>query len=278
MRTRETILLSAAAAASALGAGAILREWRAARLAERLQTPPRDLVMSGELVEGLPEPAQRYLQHAIAPGTPIATSATLSMTGRMRPAPGVPFVSLEAHEVLAPPDGFIWRAKLRMNGMPVRVIDSYERGKGAVTVAPLWFVPLQRNSGADITRSTLGRMAGECVWVPSLLLPVMGAEWEAVDDTRAKVTVAVGASRIALHLTILDSGALREITMMRHGNVGVEYFQALPYGFRALREATWGGYTIPSHVEGGWWYGTARYAPDDAASFRVQDARFGGWR
>ena len=36
------------------------------------------------------------------------------------------------------------------------------------------------------------------------------------------------------------------------------------------------GYTIPTRVRGGWWYGTERYDPAGASLLRVLDARVPG--
>lgn len=63
--------------------------------------------------------------------------------------------------------------------------------------------------------------------------------------------------------------------MLRHGDVGVPGWQPIPYGARVEAEASvGGGYTIPTRMRGGWWYGTERYTPDDASVFRVRGARF----
>ena len=62
--------------------------------------------------------------------------------------------------------------------------------------------------------------------------------------------------------------------MERHGDVGVEWWGPIPYGFAVEEERTFEGYTIPTRVRGGWWYGTERYDVADASLFRVVDARF----
>ena len=61
--------------------------------------------------------------------------------------------------------------------------------------------------------------------------------------------------------------------MLRHGNVGVDSWQPIPYGVEVLADATFGGYTIPTRLRGGWWYGTERYDPAGASLLRVLDAR-----
>ena len=62
------------------------------------------------------------------------------------------------------------------------------------------------------------------------------------------------------------------LTMQRYGNVGVPRWQHIPYGFSMEEEATFGGYTIPSKIRGGWWFGTERYDPEAASTFEIVDA------
>jgi hypothetical protein len=61
---------------------------------------------------------------------------------------------------------------------------------------------------------------------------------------------------------------------MRYGKDGVDAWQLIPYGFSVDEERFFGGYTIPSVIWGGWWYGTDDYDPDTAAGFEVLEAEF----
>lgn len=61
--------------------------------------------------------------------------------------------------------------------------------------------------------------------------------------------------------------------MLRHGDVGVDSWQAIPFGVRVEEETTFDGDTLPTRLRGGWWYGTERYVPSEASVFEVV-----GWR
>lgn len=226
------------------------------------------------MVDGLPPPARRYLQHAIAPGTPLARTVELVQRGSMLPKPGGARVELSAHEVLTPERGFVWRARLRMGPIPVRVVDHYLDGEGGVRVELFGGIPLQSESGADVARSSRGRTLGEALWVPSALLPGPNVAREAVDDDHACVTLTLDGEAVPLTLAVDADGHLRTLTMRRYGNVGVPDWQPLPYGFAIEREATFGGYTIPSRLRGGWWFGTDRYDPAAASTFEILDAHY----
>ena len=71
----------------------------------RLLQPPESARFGAAELEGLPEPVQRHLAQAIAPGTPLATSARLRMRGHIKVGRWLPF---RAHQLLNPHNGFVW--------------------------------------------------------------------------------------------------------------------------------------------------------------------------
>lgn len=262
--------LATLAGASVLGVRQMqfLRQWRQTEVA--LQTLRTDAAFDPAMLDGLPGPAQRYFRHAIAEDTPLARTARIDMAGRMKPSPDAGFLDLAAEEVLAPPAGFQWTARFSMGPLPICVRDHYYRNDGAVRVEPLGLVPLQRSSGPEVTRSSRHRLAAEALWIPATLLPGPAVQWEAIDERRARVTMTIDDEAIPLTLTIDDDGRLQQFTMQRYGDVNVPTWQRIPYGFAVEEEATFGGYTIPSRLRGGWWFGTDRYRADQASSFTIR--------
>ncbi|MFQ5584668.1 MAG: DUF6544 family protein, partial [Calditrichia bacterium] len=166
---------------------------RIKRLREWLQVADAsDNVFSPEMIKDLPETAQRYLQHAIAPGTLLASRVEIKMTGSIQPNPGGAWMPFEAQQILTPGRGFIWQAKAKMAGfLPVHVTDSYAGGEGRMQVSLLGFLPGVNASSPDVTKSAAGRLVGECVWLPAALLPRHGALWEELDSTHAQVTLSL---------------------------------------------------------------------------------------
>ena len=65
-------------------------------LESRLLQPPEPGRFSSAELEGLPEPVQRHLAQAIAPGTPLATSGRLRMRGRIKVGRWLPFRARQA--------------------------------------------------------------------------------------------------------------------------------------------------------------------------------------
>lgn len=277
MRTGAKLAIGAAGLLTAGAAFLGLRRFADDRALVRLERSLLDTPAGGrfreEMVSGLPEPARRYLLHAIAPGTPLAGAVRLRTDFAMRLTEEADEpVDLAGYEVLAPPRGFVWRARARMGPLPACVRDSYAAGAGRVSVYALGLVPLVQSGGPDVSRSARGRLAIEVIWLPSALLPGEGVAWEEVSADKARVTLTIDGEAIPLTLTVGSDGGLREVTMRRYGDVGVDSWRPIPYGVEVEAEATFDGYTIPTRLRGGWWYGSERYDPAGASLLSVLDA------
>lgn len=271
---RHTALWTLAGLSSLVLVGLSGRRLAADARAHQLEA---DLFVSGDPPQAfteadladLPEPAARYLRHAVAPGTPLASACRLQMTGTMTPTPGGRPVDLTASETLAPREGFVWTAQSRMNGLPVEVRDSYHRGAGGVSVTALGFVPIPLGGSAeDVARSSRGRLVAEAVWCPTALVHP-DVRWEAVGEDRARYTVTIDGDPVSVTLQVDDDGTPRELTLDRWGDPDGGPARLHPYGFRVEAEGTFGGVTIPTQVVGGWGFGTDAHDPTSVSSFSV---------
>jgi len=260
-----------------LAAYRVVHDRRIRRIENRLfgDTSPKGSLpdcFSADHLAGLPEPARRYLRHAITIGTPLADACRLTLRGSMCPAPGQPRLSLTATEVLAPREGFVWTAKSRMYGVPLHVRDHYAAETGGVEVLLLGVLPIPVGSGADVTRSSRGRLVAEAVWCPTALVHP-SVTWTSAGPDRARYTLSVDGEPITVTLDLDADGALRAVSLPRWGDVAGPP-QLLPYGFRVEAEARFDGVTLPTHVTGGWMYGTDAFDSTSASTFEVQNARF----
>jgi hypothetical protein len=85
------------------------------------------------MTRGPPEPARRWLSHAIAPGTPLWDRPELTMHGQIKLGRWRPFT---ARQVLTPPGGYVWAAKTRLAGLPVTGYDRLASGAGEIALIP----------------------------------------------------------------------------------------------------------------------------------------------
>ena len=214
-----------------------------------------------DAIKDLPAVAQRYLRHAIAPGTPLADAVVLRMQGSLRTTPKGGWSRLEADELLAAPTGFVWRARLGRGLGRIEGVDWLAHGQGGMRLWVLGLLPaVNRTNDEDFRRSAAGRMMVESVMLPTAFLPRHGAAWEAAGDDTARVTLVVDGEPCTLTLRVSESGALREISTERWGNQTPNgAYAMIPYGVTIDEEATFDGYTVPVRMRGGWGFGSGDY-------------------
>ena len=205
------------------------------------------------MTTGLPEPVQRWLGHAIEPGTPLWSSAELTMHGQIKLGRWRPFT---ARQVLTPPGGYIWAATARVAGLPVTGYDRLSADGGEMRWRLLRLIPVLTASGPDITRSACGRLAGEIVLIPTAFRHATWTQAECANTAIA--TWQFGDDTEAAELRVEGSGRLAEIRVNRWGNPGGAPFGRYPFGVQVEAERTFGGITIPSVLRAGWWWGTDR--------------------
>lgn len=212
----------------------------------------------------VPELARRYLSHAIAPGTPHATAVRLRMHGEIKLGT---WRSFTAEEVLHRDRGFVWRARTRLAGLPVRGSDRWVDGVGAMNWRVLGLIPVMVASGPDISRSALGRCRLESVWLPSTLAGP-GVVWRAKEERRVEARLAVGGEPGSIVLGCSAGGGVESIVGPRWGNPDGGPHRLVDFGGVVEAERSFGGHTIPSKLRLGWYFGTDRFAAE-GEFFRV---------
>ncbi|WP_019136155.1 DUF6544 family protein [Cellulomonas massiliensis] len=222
-----------------------------------------------ELVADLPAAARRWLRYSIAPGTPLHRSAVVTMEGEIRLGAWRPF---RARQVLAPPDGFVWRATARVAGLPVTGFDRRSGGTGEMRWRLAGLVPVMTSDGPDVTRSAGGRLAAEGVCVPTTFDL---ASWSAgEDDGACRATWQVGAGTEHVDLRVDDEGRLLSVRIDRWGDPDGTGWRRVPFGVTVEREATFHGVAVPAVYRAGWWAGTDQQDEGEFFRARVTDVAF----
>lgn len=87
---------------------------------------------------------------------------------------------------------------------------------------------------------------------------------------------AVCGEAADLDLSIDRVGRVKDVKLARWGNPGGGDYRHVDFGVLAEEEKTFGGYTIPTRIRAGWYFGTDRFehegeffrATIDDASYR----------
>ena len=222
-------------------------------------------------LDGLPEPARRWLGHVLAPGTPLYQAVMLRMRGRIRVGRWLPFQAIQLH---VPPHGYLWVAKAGFGPVSIRGYDCYADGAGRMRWRVCGLLPLIDSSGPDIDRSAAGRVALDAFTLPSSWLSPAVA-WQAGDgaDT-ALARWQVGDWTLGVRLEVGPDGALRSLDMSRwaapHGEGWGEY----SCGGTVTTERSFAGMTIPTELRAGYFFRTPRWSAGEFFRATVTDAVF----
>jgi hypothetical protein len=166
------------------------------------------------MVDDVPEPARRWLRHAIEPGTLLFGAIELQMSGEIKLGRWRAFTATEA---LVPDAGFVWAARTKLGRLPVRGFDSYALGEGRMSWRMLGAIPLMNGSGFDVTRSAADRLAAESVLLPTSLV---GATWRpgsTIDSATYLRHFGHRVTRGSATITVDADGLLRSVSMLRWG-------------------------------------------------------------
>jgi len=278
----RSLAVSAAGVAAACAMGILAfrvhdsREAREAWSALAAKERPSPAPFAPEMVAGLPDPARRYFIYAIAPGTPLRMVAEIDMIGEIglgdRDAPN--YQPMTAREILAPPHGFVWAPRI---GSGLSRVTGSDACIGNQAWTRFWLfgsVPVARTRiTPDLVRSARARAVAEALWAPASLLPANGVAWEPIDDERARAVFRYEGEAFALELTVAEDGRPLAVVMQRWTNANPQrVFRYQPFGATVEETGTFEGYTIPTRIDGGNWFGTEAYFPFFRA--RVTEVRF----
>ncbi|MFC4259700.1 DUF6544 family protein [Marinobacter lacisalsi] len=227
--------------------------------ASQPEAPP---IFAAGMVAALPDPARRYFLYTIAPGTPLATVARVSMGGRFglgtKDKPG--YLDFTATQLLAMPSGFVWKMQAKRGLMRLSGSDSQRWTRFWL----LGLLPIARLGGdPDHTRSAFGRYVAEAVfWTPAAVLPGPGVVWEGLDAHRARVTVEHRGLSQSVDVTVAADGQPTEVRFQRWSNANsAKRYQRQPFGGYLSDFRSFGGFRLPTHVEAGNHFDTAQYFP-----------------
>lgn len=236
-------------------------------------TPPAARTFEPDRLAGLPNTARRYLEHAIAPGTPLASAVRVRMHGEIKLQGWLPF---SAEQVIRRERGMIWRATVRIKGLSIRGFDRLVDGEGEMRWKLLDLIPVMTASGPDITRSAAGRVGAEFVWLPSALCGD-DVSWTETDSSHARASFSVQGEKVEPTLAVDAGGRLQSLELKRWGNPENADFHYADFGGLVEDEATFSGYTIPTRMRAGWYFGDERFeAEGEFFRVTIDDAQYEG--
>lgn len=237
------------------------------------QQPGEERLFTEEIVAGLPDPARRFFLHSIRPGMRIPSKLHWGYSGELRTRKDMPWLSLKAEQIIVKERGFVWKARASKGPLVVTAADHYLDGDGRMRISLFGLIPFINATGPDLSRSALGRLVVENISLPGALLPSKNVQIEGVDRNHFRAMVSLHGETTPITLTVDEEGRVGEFTMQRWGNQTEDgSYRYVPYGGTIDEERVFEGYTVPSRLAIGWWYGTERY--EDVIRLEVDWAEF----
>lgn len=222
--------------------------WESASIGNRVFNP--------KLLTDRPALTRRYLESAIASGTPLASAVRLWMHGKIKL--GKDWHPFKGEEVISWNRGMIWRATAWMNGLPVLGADRVVDGVGEAKWKMLGLFPVMQASGEDVTRSGVGRVQAESVWLPSVLCNP-DTIWTELNASQVQATFTSLGEPAKLTLTTNSQGVPEQFNFSRWGNPDGGASHYVDFGGIAEASKTFDGYTIPTELRAGWFFGSERF-------------------
>jgi hypothetical protein len=223
------------------------------------------------LVADLPEPARRWLTHAIAPGTPLAQSVLLEMHGHIRIGCWLPFRAVQLH---SPPNGYVWAARATFGPIPIIGYDRYADGDAEMHWRLFGRLPVVNASGPDLDRAAAGRAAIDALFVPTACLGPDVTWSEGSTSNSAIAEWRIGGHVLRPELTVAADGSLRSVTLPRWTQPKGEEWGDYPFGGLVEDEMDFDGIRIPTRVQVGYFFGTDRWAKGEFFRARITSARY----
>lgn len=231
---------------------------------------------SAALVAELPEPARRFFNYTIEPGTPLHRVVEIEMVGKLSlgSKDNPSYAPMRARQLIAPPYGFVW--SLKWNG--VSGSDGAAAGRSWTRFWLFNLAPVARASGPDHFRSSFGRLIADGLfWAPASMLPGQHVSWAPHGEDSATVIVDYQGLEQAVDLYVDDSGEPQRVIFQRWSDENPERAHQLqPFGGDLFDFKSFEGYRLPTSVTAGNHYGTEDYFPFFKA--QVTEVRFPGPR
>lgn len=221
--------------------------------------PSTTEAFSAAMVEGLPDPARRYLERSIAPGTPIPHRLELDFTGYIQFGVNAKPRPLGGRDsVVVPGRGYLWLESFVLSGLSRKGVLYYLDSEGEVcwSIAGLVADKAKRGEGANTTKAMRTRIMTHLLWTPWAFLPSRGARWEAIDDGSAKVFLNLDGTELEMTFHVEADGRLEKAIYPRWGAKTTDGSYAFfPFGLLPRGEAKFGGFTLPTPLDLVWCYG-----------------------
>lgn len=209
--------------------------------------------VSPEMLNGLPQPVQRWLEQSGAVGEPMISKVRLIQEGELRTDPEQESWSHTAAEQyfnLENPS-FVWSVDMEM--MPLVYVsgrDLFMDGQGEMLIKLYSLFNIVNESGEKIDRGALQRYLSEIVWFPSAAVREY-ISWTEIDSTSALATMTWGGISEDVTFHFDEAGLVSRVIADRFMGGGKDDVRR-PWRVDILKTEDMNDLMVPTDVEVSW--------------------------
>lgn len=210
------------------------------------------VIVTLEMLAGLPAPVQRYMNFSGIVGHPIPQTVRLIQRGRIRSDADSAWMNFEAIEVYSvSPPSFVWKVWLPSRGMPIALgRDQYLESAGRILIEVGGLFTLADAQGPEVDQGSLLRLLNEMTWFPAAFLSD-GVSWRGIDENRAEVTLTDRERSVSAVMSFDADGRPTNFVAQRYRAVGAGFeLDTWSTPFTAFGEFE--GVTVPVAGTGVW--------------------------
>jgi hypothetical protein len=213
----------------------------------------RQVIITEEMLQKLPDPVKRYLLYTGIVGKPIVQTVRLKQVGKIRKNVNQPWMNIQAKQYYSVnPPCFVWIAYMRVFGLPlVKVRDYYTEGRGNILVKVLSLFTIANSSGKDMDQGAMMRYLNEMMWFPSAFLG-KNISFEPIDANSAKVTLTDMSKSVTATMYFDAEGKLTNFIAPRYRDMGNKKFDLENWSTPIKEYGEFEGMKLPLRGAGVW--------------------------
>ena len=217
------------------------------------RTEQKQVIVTEEMLQKLPDPVKRYLRYTGVVGRPIVQTVRLKQVGKLRKDAKQPWMNFDAKQYYSVnPPCFLWIAYMKFFGLPiVRVRDFYIEGRGNILVKALSLFTIANSSGKDMDQGAMMRYLNEMMWFPSAFLG-NNISFEPIDANSARVTLKDMGKIVTATMHFDENGKLSNFTAQRYRDMGNNKFELENWSTPIREYGEFEGLKLPVNGAAAW--------------------------
>lgn len=204
------LLALAVLAVLMVGPGSYHAQWRSWARRVRRTTPPDAAPLTEDDLKAMPALVAEHVRRSGALGVPAPRLLRADFHGRVRTAPGEPWLPFTGTQVstFGPDPQRYFLMDARRGGLPITVLHCYAHGQATMRGRVLSLFTVMNASGPEMDRGETVTIFNDMVVLAPGALVTAPIVWTELDDHRVRGDYTIGDITVGAELVFDDAGRL----------------------------------------------------------------------